>query len=171
MKTGKVHIYTGSGKGKTTAALGLAVRAAGADFRISIYQFIKSKNSSELKTLKKIKNIRLEQCGRGCFIRSRPTSTDIECAQMGLAKARRDIMSGKYDLVILDEVNVAVKLGLVSAIEVLDIVSSRPDFVEIVLTGRGTDRRLVACADYVTRFVKVKHPFDKGLLARRGIEH
>lgn len=171
MKTGKVHVYTGQGKGKTTAAIGLAIRAAGAGLRVCMHQFIKGKYYNELRTLEKIKNIKVKQCGRGCFIRTKPKPADIECARMGLASARADVMSGKYDLVILDEANVALKLGLIKLADVLDLINRRPDCVEIVLTGRGAPRRLVSCADYVTRFIKVKHPFDKGLLARRGIEH
>ena len=111
LKNGLVQIYTGLGKGKTTAALGLALRAAGADLNIYICQFIKGRISSELKALEKIKNITIEQCGRGCFIKGRPTGNDISCAETGLVRARQIMMSGKYDVGILDEVNVALKLG------------------------------------------------------------
>ena len=171
LRKGKVHIYTGPGKGKTTAALGLAVRAAGAGLKVCIYQFIKGKGCGELKILNKIKNIRIEQCGRGCFIKGKPRATDMECAHLGLARARLDIMMGRYDLAILDEANVAIKLGLIDIADMLDIIKNRPAHVELVLTGRDADKRLVAVADYVTCCAKVKHPFDKGLSARCGIEY
>ena len=168
---GKVHIYTGPGKGKTTAGLGMAVRAAGAGMKVSIHQFIKGRVSSEVRALKNIANIKISQCGRECFIKNKPDSKDIDCAQKGLVRARQDIMSGKYDLVILDEANVAVDLGLIDAKDMLDIIKNKPCPVELVLTGRGAGKALVKCAHYVTHLRKIKHPFDKGLIARKGIEY
>ncbi len=171
LKAGKVHVYTGSGKGKTTAAIGLAVRAAGAGLKVCMCQFIKGKFYSELKALKNIKEIKIVQCGRGCFIRRKPKAADIEAARKGLVKSREIIASGRYDVVILDEANIAVKLGLIGIDDIIDIIDHKPGFVELVLTGRGAGKRLVERADYVTQVTKIKHPFDKGLLARRGIEY
>lgn len=171
LNKGKVHVYTGPGKGKTTAAMGLAVRAAGSGLKVSIYQFIKGQASGELNALEKIKNIKVIQCGRPSFIKAAPKKQDIECARRALSMARRDVMSGKSDLVILDEINVAIKLGLINLTDIIEVINCKPDSVELILTGRGAPKSLVAAADYATRFLKVKHPFDDGLQARRGIEY
>jgi cob(I)alamin adenosyltransferase len=171
LKNGLVHIYTGSGKGKTTAAFGLALRAAGAGLKVCIYQFIKGMPYSENALFKKIKNVRIEQCGRGCFIKGLPSPKDIEYARNGLAKARKDIGSGKYDMVILDEANIALKLGLIKTEDMIEIIKRKPRGVELVLTGRYCPRTLLKYADLVTEMKKIKHPFDKGVLARKGIEY
>jgi cob(I)alamin adenosyltransferase len=171
LKNGLVHVYTGPGKGKTTAAMGLAIRAAGCGLNVSIYQFMKATHCGEARAFKKIKNIKFRHCGSGCFIKGRPMKRDIDYAVAGFAKTRADIMTGKYDLVILDEVNVATRMGLIKVSEVLDAINRKPASVEVILTGRDADRRVIERADYVTRFVKVKHPYDKGLQARRGVEY
>ena len=170
LKNGLVHIYTGTGKGKTTAAFGLAVRAAGAGLRVCIYQFIKGSPYSENNIFDHIDAIEVEQCGRGCFIRGKPGPKDIECAQRGLEKARASIRSGKYDLVILDEINIALKLGLIKASDIIDTIKEKPISVELVLTGRYCPKGLLKYADLVTEMRKIKHPFDKGIMARKGIE-
>src|SRR4030043_914532 len=121
LKKGLVQIYTGNGKGKTTAALGLAMRASGAGLKVYICQFIKGKFYSEINAVKKTRNIRIEQYGRGCFIKKRPKKIDAQYAQIGLEKARKNCFSGDYDIVILDELNIALKLGLVKIEDVLDI--------------------------------------------------
>lgn len=169
MKKGLVEIYTGNGKGKTTAALGLALRASGAGLKVYIVQFIKGKPYSEIKSLKKIKNIKIEQCGRGCFIK-KPCSKDFECARNGLISAGKNIMSKKYDLVILDEINVALKLGLVKTADLIDIIKNKPRSVELVLTGRYCPRSLFKYADLLTEMKEIKHPYQKGIKARLGVE-
>jgi len=171
LSKGRIHIYTGNGKGKTTASIGLAVRAAGAGLKVCIYQFVKAKPSCEFKALKKISKIKVEQCGRGLIRGGKSSVADFKCASSGLVRARRDIESGKYDLMILDEVNVATDMGLLDVKDVLELIDIRRPSLELVLTGRGADKRLIGRADYVTRFEKIKHPFDKGVLARRGIEY
>jgi len=171
LKKGLIQIYTGSGKGKTTAALGLALRASGAGMKVYMMQFIKNAAYSEIRALGQIKNIKVEQCGRGCFIRGNPKPKDMECAQAGLAKARRNIMSGRYDLVILDEANIALKFGLIGVEEMLDLIAHKPKTVELVLTGRHCPSRLIREADLVTEMKNIRHPYDKGIPARRGIEH
>ena len=171
MKKGLVHIYTGPGKGKTTAALGLALRAAGAGYSVYIYQFMKGRPCAEVSALKKIKNIKLERCGRGSFIKGRPAEADIGNAKKGLSIAKAAIASGRYDVVILDEINIALRLGLIGIKETIELIRNKPASVELVLTGRGANPRLISQADYVTWFDKVKHPFDRGISARRGIEY
>ncbi len=171
LQNGLVHVYTGAGKGKTTAAFGLAVRAAGSGFKVCIHQFIKGLAYSEGAVFKKIKSIRIEKCGRGCFIKGKPKAKDIECALNGLRKAAKNIMSGKYDMVILDEANVALKLGLISTKDVIALIKRKPRHVELVLTGRYCPSAILKCADLVTEMRNIKHPFDKGVPARKGIEY
>ena len=171
MKKGLVHIYTGPGKGKTTAAIGLAVRAAGAGMRVLIQQFIKGMPYSELKTIRGMRSVTLRQCGRRCFIRNEPSAKDLECAVAGWKDVVRDIASRRYDLVILDEVNVAMDLGLVDPREVSELIRAKPARTELVLTGRDCPRELYDQADYVTEMHEVKHPYTRGVKARKGIEH
>lgn len=171
MKRGLVEIYTGNGKGKTTAALGLALRAAGAGQKVYILQFIKGKAYSELKALKKIKNITLEQGGRGCFIGKKPKKADIDCARKAFIKAEKNINSGVYDVVILDEANVALHFGLIDVKDMLCLIKNKPRKVELVLTGRRSPRILLKHAHLVTDMREIKHPYRKGVKARRGIEY
>ena len=170
LKKGLVQIYTGNGKGKTTAAFGLALRAAGAGLKVYILQFIKGKAYSEMKVIKKIKNIKIEQCGKGCFIQKKPSKADMEYAQKGLTKAKNKIMSGKYDVIILDEANIALRLGLIETKDIIVIIKQKPRFVELVLTGRHCPRALLKRADLVTEMKEIKHPYRRGIKARRGIE-
>ena len=171
LKKGLVQIYTGNGKGKTTAALGLALRAAGAGFKVYIGQFIKNKAYSEIKALKNIKNIKIEQYGRGCFIKKKPKKIDIAYAEKGLSKARKNIVSGKYDVVILDEVNIALSLGLIKMKDIFNLIKHKPISVELVLTGRYCPRKLLKYAALVTEMKEIKHPYKKGIKARLGIEY
>lgn len=170
-KKGYVHIYTGNGKGKTTAALGLALRASGAGLKVYMQQFTKNKDCGESKALRSIKNISVDRCGNGPFIKGKPSVSDIRCAKAGFAKARKNILSGKYDLVILDEINIAMKLGLVSAKEVAGMIENRPEGVELVLTGRDCPAVIQKIADLVTEMREIKHPYRQGILARNGIEY
>jgi len=170
LKKGLVHVYTGNGKGKTTAAIGLAIRAVGAGLKVYILQFIKNGYYSENRALAGIQNIRLEQYGRGCFIKGKPRAQDKVLASKGLRRCRDIIKDGKYDLVILDEVNISMDLGLVRARDLLAIIKGKPKHVEMVLTGRSCPSIIVSCADIVTDMREVKHPFAKGVLARKGIE-
>ncbi|MFA5099861.1 MAG: cob(I)yrinic acid a,c-diamide adenosyltransferase [Candidatus Omnitrophota bacterium] len=165
-----IHIYTGNGKGKTTAALGLAIRALGACKKVYICQFIKGRPYSELLCLKKLKNITVDQCGRGCFIKKEPSRMDIELAQKGLNKAAGIIKSKKFDLVILDEINCAIEVKLVRTSDVLNIIKNTPSTVELVLTGRNAPRALINAADLVSEIREIKHYYRKGIKARPGIE-
>ena len=171
MKNGYVQIYTGKGKGKTTAALGLALRASGAGLKVYIQQFAKNKKYSEIKALKGIKNIKVSQCGNGPFITGKPSIDDIKCAENGFEAAKRSIFSGKYDLVVLDEINIAMKMGLLASVDVIKIIKKKPKNIELVLTGRGCPPTIIKIADLVTEMRDIAHPYRRGIIARRGIEY
>jgi cob(I)alamin adenosyltransferase len=168
-----IHIYTGNGKGKTTAALGLAVRAAGHGLRVIIIQFMKGKiNYGELQTVKKIPNISIEQYGRPDFVNpENPGPEDIRLAGEGFKRASEAIMSKKYDVVVLDEINVAVCFGLLKAKEVVSLLEKRPKKVELVLTGRYMPEEFVRYADLITECREVKHYFNDGIQAREGFDY
>ncbi len=171
LKKGYVHVYTGDGKGKTTAALGLALRAAGAGLRVFFAQFIKGKVYSEIEALERFADrITVEQYGRGCFIKGQPQATDRQAARRGLAKIADAVQDGTYDLVILDEANVAVQCGLFPADELLALIADKPPHVELVFTGRYACGALLELADVVTEMREVKHYYRRGVQARTGIE-
>lgn len=168
---GKVHVYTGDGKGKTTAALGLSIRAAGAGLRVFMAQFIKADEYSEIKALKRFSDlITVEQFGLGGFIGGNPSAGDIEAAQKGVARVKDIISSGRYDVVVLDEANVAVKYKLFSEQDLLDIIDAKSKNLELIITGRGASAKIIEKADLVTEMKAVKHYFRNGVEARFGIE-
>ena len=168
---GYIQVYTGNGKGKTTAALGLAIRAAGAGLKVFIAQFIKMGEYSEIKALKRFKDlITVEQFGTGRFIKDKPSASDIEIARKGIEKIKAAFTSGQYNVVIMEEANVAAKLGLLSVENILKIMDEKPKDVELVITGRGADSRIIEKADLVTEMKEIKHYFHKGVKARIGIE-
>ena len=167
---GMFHVYTGDGKGKTTAALGLSIRALGAGKSVFFAQFIKGKDYSELDVLQQLDNIKIKQFGRRCFIRGEPEEEDIRLAREGLTKAAEILQSGKYDLVILDEATIALHYELFSLEELMQAVENRDDRVEAVVTGRSAPEELIEEADLATEMNKVKHYFDRDIPARKGIE-
>ena len=168
---GYIQVYTGKGKGKTTAALGLALRAAGAGLKVFIAQFIKMGEYSEIKALKRFNDlITVEQFGSGRFIKGKPSSSDFKAARKGLDKIKAVFKSGRHNMVIMEEASVAVSLGLLSVDDILEIMVERPDNVELVITGRDADSRIIIEADLVTEMKEVKHYFQKGVKARIGIE-
>jgi len=168
---GYLHVYTGDGKGKTTAALGLALRAVGAGMSVYIAQFAKGMVYSELSTLERLgDSITLEQWGRDCFIHNEPTDDDRALARRGFERVREVLRSGDYDLVILDEGNIATYYGLITVDELLAAINDRPEHVEVVVTGRKADERLIEAADLVTEMRLIKHYYDRGVQARPGIE-
>ena len=167
---GYVQVYTGNGKGKTTAALGLAIRAAGAGLPVFIAQFVKGMKYSELGVLRRLSLVTLKQYGRDCFIYEKPTPEDITAARQGLEEVREVICSGSYPLVILDEANIATYYGLFSVDELLALIDAKPDNVELVITGRYADDRILQNADLVTEMREIKHYYQRGVQARAGIE-
>jgi len=173
LEQGLVQVYTGEGKGKTTAALGLVLRATGWRLRSYIAQFMKQQLTGEQQALKLLAPyVTFEQFGRPGFLRpGEITPEDVALAHEGLESARAAILSGEYSLVVLDEVNTAVSFGLLTEQEVLALIEARPRDVELVLTGRGASAAVIAQADLVTRMVEEKHPYQRGVGARRGIEY
>jgi len=168
---GYIQVYTGDGKGKTTAALGLALRAAGAGLKVYIAQFIKSGDYSEIKALRALaEHITIEQFGQGRFIKGRPSKEDINAAHRGLRAIRTAMASHEFQVVIMEEGNVAAACGLFPVEEILSVMAEKPDAVELVITGRGADPRVVDSADLVTEMRAVKHYYQAGVAARVGIE-
>ena len=171
LKKGCVQIYTGNGKGKSSAALGLALRAVGAGLKVFIGQFAKGSPCSEHEAIAKFAPaIRVKQFGKECFIRRNPDDDDIRLAKKGFSEIRKIVSSRKYDLVILDEITIANKYGLLEVDDVLDLIKTKPATVELVLTGRNADKRLIKAADLVTEMREIKHYYKEGLPARVGIE-
>ena len=172
MKEGLVQVYTGDGKGKTTAAFGLALRAAGKGFSVFIVQFLKGRHYGELESVKRLSDrIKVVQSGLDTFVKKgEPSDEDLRLARRGLELARDAIASGEYDIVILDEVNVAVELGVLKVAEVLPLIDERPSGVELVLTGRYAPAEFCERADLITEMKKVKHCYDAGVGMREGIE-
>ncbi len=165
-----IHIYTGKGKGKTTAALGLALRAAGAGKKIHICQFLKGRYTCELASLKRFKNIKVERFGSGRFVKRPPARKDIALARRGLRAVKKVLGSKRCDMIILDEINSALDLGLLKIKELLSLIKKIPKKTEVVLTGRNAPPELIKIADLVSDIKEVKHYYKKGLKARKGIE-
>lgn len=170
---GMVQVFTGNGKGKTSAALGAVLRASGHGLRVYIVFFMKGKYPyGEFSILPKLPNVDVASFGFRCF--TDPANIkpeEIEQAKLALSAAREAMLSGNYDLVVLDEVNVAVAKKLLDLDEVVRLIDDKPRNVELILTGRYADSRLIELADLVTEMVNLKHPYDKGVLARKGIEY
>ena len=168
---GYTHIYTGDGKGKTTAALGLAIRAAGAGLKVYIAQFLKKGEYSEIKALARFADlITLEQFGLGRFIRGKPQPEDIDAAAQGIQAIKSIMSAGKHQMIIMDEANVAVSSGLFSIAELLDLIDLKPENMELVITGRGAASEVIEKADLVSEVMPLKHYFKSGVKAREGIE-
>lgn len=170
---GRVQIYTGDGKGKTTAALGLALRASGHGVRVKIIQFMKGwEFYGELEAVKSLPNITIIQTGRPDYVyKGAETEADFSEARRGLAIASECMESGCCDMLILDEINVALDFELISLESVVDLIKKRPERMELVLTGRNADYRLFAYADLISEMREIKHPYRQGICARKGVEY
>ena len=169
---GYIQVYTGNGKGKTTAAFGLALRAAGAGLKVFIAQFVKGQEYAETLAVRDfLPSVTIKQYGSDCFIVNTPTQVDIDMARKGLEEVSAVILSGEYDIVILDEANVAVFYNLFTPGELINVVKRKPDALEIIITGRYACPEILEAADLVTEMKEVKHYYTQGVQARTGIEH
>jgi cob(I)alamin adenosyltransferase len=168
---GLIHVDTGDGKGKTTAAIGLGVRAVGAGLRVHMIQFMKGRRYSELDVLERLPGFTVVQFGRDEFVsKKKPEQIDIDLAQKGLAHAQEVLRKNEYDVVILDEINVAVDYRLISLADVLELMKMKSDSMELILTGRYANPELVRQADLVSEMLEIKHPYRKGVPCRKGID-
>jgi cob(I)alamin adenosyltransferase len=172
VREGYIHVYTGNGKGKTTAAIGIAVRAAGAGLKVFIAQFIKKRRCSEHHMFERLSDsITFKQYGRGFILNRKPDRFDRKAAQNGLEELREILTSKEYDVVILDEANVATHLHLISVEDLLSLMEMKPKGTELIITGRHADERVIEMADIVTEMREIKHYGRKGVKARVGIEY
>jgi cob(I)alamin adenosyltransferase len=173
MEKGFIQVYTGNGKGKTTAAVGLALRAVGHGLKVLVVQFMKGNvQYGELESAKKLSPyLTIKQAGRETFIsKSYPDPMDLQLAQEGFSVARKAIQNKEYDIVILDEINLAIDYGLIPLTDVLQLIDSKPETVELILTGRNVKPEILERADLVTEMAERKHYYNKGVSARKGIE-
>jgi len=169
---GLIMVFTGDGKGKTTAAVGQALRALGHGFRVYMIHFMKGRDYGEFLALEKMPNLTLVRAGRDCFVsREDPDPVDIDLARDGFARAGAAIRSGEYDLVVLDEINVAVDFGLIAEEDLIGLLREKPAGVTVVLTGRGASQELVKMADMVSEVLAIKHHYEQGADCERGIEY
>lgn len=169
---GRFQIYTGDGKGKTTAAIGLAMRAAGRGHRVYIGQFMKGQDYGELHSLGRMDEIEIEQYGDPAWhFAGKLTPAQLERAAVGLESARAALESGRYRLVILDEINMAIWFGLIALEDALALARAPRGATELVYTGRRADPALIELADLVTEMREIKHYYASGLQAREGIEY
>jgi cob(I)alamin adenosyltransferase len=169
---GRIQVYTGDGKGKTTAALGLALRAAGAGLRVHIIQFLKGRRCSEHRALERFADlVTVSQFGREGFVEAQPSDEDKEQGREAFALARKALLGGEYDVVVLDEVCVAINHNLLSTKELIGALKARHEGVEAVVTGRNAPAEIIRVADLVTEMRAVKHYFQRGAKARQGIEY
>ncbi len=173
MKKGLIQVYTGNGKGKTTAALGIALRAVGHGLKVLVIQFMKGNiRYGELESSKKLSPyLTIKPTGRETFVsKTNPDPIDVRLAREGFALAKKAISNKEYDIIILDEINVAVDYGLIPLSDLLHLIDSKPETVELILTGRNAKPEIIDRADLVTEMVDRKHYYDKGIKARKGIE-
>jgi cob(I)alamin adenosyltransferase len=168
---GLIHVYTGNGKGKTTAAIGLGIRAVGNGLKVVMIQFMKGRRYSELETLEKVQNFTVVQFGRDEFVsKKNPEKIDIELAHKGLTYAREAIQKNLFDVVILDEINVAVDYQLLTVDDVLELFRQKPETMELIVTGRYAHPEIIKQADVVSEILEIKHPYQKGIQSRKGID-
>lgn len=170
---GLVFVYTGNAKGKTTAALGLALRAVGHGHKVLMLQFMKGREYGEsISADKYLPNFTMVKCGQESFVmKNKATPMDIELAQKGLWLAQQAVSSDEYDLIILDEINVAVDFGLIPVEAVLELIRTKPARLDLGLTGRYAAPEIIEMADLVTAMTEIKHPYNTGIPAKAGFEY
>lgn len=169
---GLVFVFTGNGKGKTTAAMGQALRAVGHGLKVLVIQFMKGKKYGEVLAVEKyLPDITIYRCGLDSFVmRGNPAPIDVELAVQGLNIAKKELSSGEYNMVILDEINVALDFKLLSIDDVVDMIKNKPPSVDMILTGRYAPPEIIAVADTVSEIQEIKHHYSAGVKERAGIE-
>jgi len=173
LEKGLVQVYTGNGKGKTSAAFGSVLRAVGRGLRVYVIQFIKGGfDYGELYVVKRIPRLKLAAFGRGKFIMETPPSKkDVQLAREAFEFAKNTVDSGRYDIVVLDEINVVLSLRMIGVDEVIQLIKNKPKHVELILTGRNAPKEIIEAADLVTEMREVRHPYAHGVPPRKGIEY
>lgn len=171
LEQGYIQVYTGNGKGKTTAALGITLRTICAGNKVFFGQFMKGQDYSEKKAVQLLPGLSMEQFGGVCFVNGTPTEKDISDAKQGLERMKTVLSSGDYDLVVFDEINTALFFHLVSVEEVLAVLDLKPERTEVILTGRYAPQEIIHRADLVTEMKEIKHYYNAGVDARAGIEN
>jgi cob(I)alamin adenosyltransferase len=167
-----IHVYTGNGKGKTTAAIGLALRSLGRGRRVALIQFLKGQDTGEIKGLARFKNCKIRRFGTEHFITEEAgTELDRQLAEEGCSWAEEILRDKSADLVILDEINVALHLKLIEITRLTDLIASCPPEIELVLTGRNCPPEIISLADYAGEIKEIRHPYKDGVTAREGIEY
>lgn len=167
---GYIQIYTGNGKGKTTCALGLSLRAICNGYSVFFGQFLKGQDYSELKAVESLQNFTIRQYGTVNFVFNNPSEKDIQMAKEGLSDIKREMLTNNYDIIVMDEVNIAIHKNLITVDDVIDILKLRPENTEMILTGRYAHEKLIEIADLVTEMKEIKHYYTQGVMSRAGIE-
>lgn len=167
---GYIQIYTGNGKGKTTCALGLSLRAICNGYSVFFGQFLKGQDYSELKAVESLQNFTIRQYGTANFVFNNPSEKDIQMAKEGLSDIKREMLTNNYDIIVMDEVNIAIHKNLITVDDVIDVLNLKPENTEIILTGRYAHEKLIAIADLVTEMKEIKHYYTQGVMSRAGIE-
>lgn len=167
---GYIQVYTGNGKGKTTAALGISLRSLCAGNKVFFGQFMKGQDYSELKARDAFENFTMEQFGTPEFLTNKPREKDFENAKKGLARMKEVLASGEYQMVVFDEINTTLFFGLLEIKEVLDVLDLKPEGTEVILTGRYAPEEIIDRADLVTEMKEIKHYYTQGVMARKGVE-
>ena len=171
IEKGYIQVYTGNGKGKTTAALGITLRSLCAGNRVFFGQFMKGQDYSELKATQYFENLKMEQFGTPSYVRGEPSPKDIENAKAGLARMKEVLTSGECDMVVFDEINTTLFFKMLEADEVLAVLDLRPEGTEVILTGRYAPQKIIDRADLVTEMCEIKHYFNAGVGSRVGVEN
>lgn len=171
VEKGYVQVYTGNGKGKTTAALGISVRCACAGGKVLIGQFLKGQEYSELKIPDHFKTIVMKQFGTPEFVKGEPSDEAKQQAREGLEYMKKEMLTESYDMIVFDEINNSLDIGLLDIDDAIDIIDSKPTNTEIVFTGRGCPKEIIDRADLVTEMREIKHYYQVGVNARKGVEY
>ena len=167
---GYIQVYTGNGKGKTTASIGVSLRMLCNGGKVFMGQFMKGQGSSEMKAMSKFPDYQIEQFGLPNFVMNEPSEDDIANAKRGFARMKEVLLSGKYDLVIFDEINSTLYYKILDVDDVIELLKQKPDKTEVILTGRDANEKIIELADLVTEMKEIKHYYQKGVPARKGIE-